>query len=361
MPKVEVAKAPEPEATETGVVSIPVTTVCADWPEPLRSEGFSAAESVLQIPAILLAASLAKGRAVYRWSQVRAWFQPPLTSDTDEFDATEISLPLKVVAPAFLAHSRPRASRKEVDLDEEIPALFNNGDAPAPAAVEEPIAAPEAEAEPVRLEAPRLSMTVEEAAVPAPVDAPLAFRLEEKTSEPAPAAPLVLKMELLEEPEPVAEAAPASIEAPPLTMPVAAAPAPILNGHAHALGTLFGRPQQQTWGPQEIIDAMVTLPGVAGAIVALREGLVVAAQLPAHMKGDTVAAFLPQIFARLNNYAQEMQLGEVEDVLLTTNGAHFQGYRMGEVYFAVLGIAGEALPWDAIRQVVHELQTQVSP
>jgi predicted regulator of Ras-like GTPase activity (Roadblock/LC7/MglB family) len=106
---------------------------------------------------------------------------------------------------------------------------------------------------------------------------------------------------------------------------------------------------------------MVTLPGVAGAIVALREGLVVAAKLPEHMKGDTVAAFLPQIFARLNNYAQEMQLGEVEDVLLTTNGAHFQGYRMGEVYFAVLGIAGEALPWDALRLVVHELQTQVSP
>ncbi len=53
-----------------------------------------------------------------------------------------------------------------------------------------------------------------------------------------------------------------------------------------------------------------------------------------------------------------MQLGQVEDLLLTVNGAHFQSYHMGDLYFAVLGKAGEALPWTELRVVVQELQKQ---
>ncbi len=106
------------------------------------------------------------------------------------------------------------------------------------------------------------------------------------------------------------------------------------------------------------MKSTAALPGVAGAIMALHEGLVIAAQLPEPLKADTVAAFLPQIFARLNTYAGEMKLGVVEDLLFTSNGAHFQIYRLGDVYFAVLGQPGEALPWDGLRLVVAELVRQ---
>lgn len=100
------------------------------------------------------------------------------------------------------------------------------------------------------------------------------------------------------------------------------------------------------------------LPTIAGAIVALQEGLVVTHKLPEGMKGEVVAAFLPQIFGRLNQYATEMKLGEIEEVLLSTRGAHFQAFRAGQVFFAVLGKKGKTLPAPALRLIAAELLAQ---
>ena len=54
-----------------------------------------------------------------------------------------------------------------------------------------------------------------------------------------------------------------------------------------------------------------------------------------------------------------MSLGPVEDLLLTTHGAQFQAYRMGEVYFAALAVPGESLPWQEVRLIAQELRTQI--
>ena len=124
------------------------------------------------------------------------------------------------------------------------------------------------------------------------------------------------------------------------------------------LGQLFHDPEKTQWTAQEIIERTAGLPGVAGAALALQEGLLIAARLPEAIKGETVAAFLPQIFSRLNHYTGEMNLGEVDDVLLSMNGAHLQAWRMGEVYLAVLGLPGAALPWEALQLVVQELKAQ---
>ena len=97
---------------------------------------------------------------------------------------------------------------------------------------------------------------------------------------------------------------------------------------------------------------------MAGAIVALQEGLQVATAMPEGVKGEVVAAFLPQIFARLNQYAGEMKMGEVDDLLFTTHGAHCQVYRLGFVYFAILGQPGAALPWHELRLISAELGRQ---
>ena len=82
--------------------------------------------------------------------------------------------------------------------------------------------------------------------------------------------------------------------------------------------------------------------------------------LPDGVKSDVVAAFLPQIFARLNQYAGEMRLGDVDDLLFTTHGAHCQIYRLGYVYFAVLGKPGESLPWHELRLISEELARQTN-
>jgi predicted regulator of Ras-like GTPase activity (Roadblock/LC7/MglB family) len=124
------------------------------------------------------------------------------------------------------------------------------------------------------------------------------------------------------------------------------------------VGDVFGQPLKVDWTPSEIVENTVKLPGVAGAIVALQEGLPVASSLPEGVKSDVVAAFLPQIFARLNQYSGEMKLGEVDDLLFTTHGAHCQIYRLGFVYLAVLGKPGESLPWAELRLISEELARQ---
>jgi len=127
------------------------------------------------------------------------------------------------------------------------------------------------------------------------------------------------------------------------------------------LGQLFGKPEKVAWTPAEIVEQTLHLPGVCGAIVALQEGLQVAHSLPEGIKSEVVAAFLPQIFARLNQYAEEMKLGEVDDLLFTTHGAHCQIYRLGFLYFAVLGRPGEPLPWRELRVIAEELARDAKP
>jgi predicted regulator of Ras-like GTPase activity (Roadblock/LC7/MglB family) len=126
------------------------------------------------------------------------------------------------------------------------------------------------------------------------------------------------------------------------------------------VGEIFGDPTKEEFTPAEIIAGTVKLPGVAGAIVALQEGLPVAHSLAEGIKSEVIAAFLPQIFARLNQYSGEMKLGDVDDLLFTTHGAHCQIYRLGFVYFAVLGKTGEGLPWHELRLIAAELARQTN-
>jgi len=144
----------------------------------------------------------------------------------------------------------------------------------------------------------------------------------------------------------------------PAQEPVQVAHSPAPDRLPETVGEIFHQPHKANWTPAEVVSGTVTLPGVAGAIVALQEGLVVSASLPEGVKSEVVAAFLPQIFARLNQYAGEMRLGDVDDLLFTTHGAHCQIYRLGYIYFAVLGKAGESLPWHELRLITEELARQ---
>lgn len=327
-----------------------ISALAENWPEPIRSEAFAMDGAQVALPAGPVTAGLAKGKVAFSWGQIRSWLNPAPATPTQAQEITELVLPLKIVAPAFLSHSKPKAPRKTYDLDESIPALFSGGQAPAPA--------PAAEPEPTPAPAP------EEPTVEAQTEAPPAEPLPPTPSVIAPPADLQTAA-----PEAPAEsAAEAEAPAPPAepetsapeqepeeVTPAAPVPAPPGIRAKQTLGELLGNPDKTHWSPPELVKATSAMPGVAGAVVGLQEGLLVAAHLPEHMKGDTVAAFLPQIFARLTNYAGEMKLGGVEEILFTTDGAHFQIYRSGEVYFAVLGKPGESLPWEGLRLIVEEL------
>ena len=280
---------------------MPIGLLATNWPEPIKTEVAAMNGATVSLPADDVTAGLAKGRVAFSWGSLRAWTQPAPSGASAANEDTELLLPLRVVAPAFLKHSKqPGQPKKRVEIDEEIPALFHGGNQPEGAATE-------------TIE-PRLSLAREE---PAPVP----------VSEPAPAAAPVV---------PVAE------------------PQPVPT--AQTVGELFGQPSKTDWTPAEIVQNVATLPGMSGAVVSMREGLLVAQSMPEGLKGEAFAAFLPQVFSRLNQYAGEMSLGEVDELTINAQGARCRLFRLGEVLFAALGRAGEPLPSQALRLCAEQLR-----
>ena len=166
--------------------------------------------------------------------------------------------------------------------------------------------------------------------------APVRARVQVDESIPLPFAP---------EPK---KAAPEPLSAP---VPVIA-PAPSAETSAGALG-LDGRI------PSEIVDRACTFNGVAGAIIALQEGVLVAAKLPPELQSETLAAFLPQVFTRVEQATTPMQIGELKNVTFTAGDRSWQIWKAGIVFFAALGRPNELLPASQLKLLASQLARQV--
>jgi predicted regulator of Ras-like GTPase activity (Roadblock/LC7/MglB family) len=94
-------------------------------------------------------------------------------------------------------------------------------------------------------------------------------------------------------------------------------------------------------------------------VVALEEGLVVAQKLPPGLSADTFAAFMPQIFGRLEKYTVEMQLGAATGITIETAHGPCHIARVGKIYFGTVGRAGERLP-DALCNLTGQLAAHSS-
>jgi predicted regulator of Ras-like GTPase activity (Roadblock/LC7/MglB family) len=99
----------------------------------------------------------------------------------------------------------------------------------------------------------------------------------------------------------------------------------------------------------------VALPGVAGSVVAMQDGLRVASQAPAELNPDTLAAFLPQIYERVSQCTRELRMGALNNVSFTVGNVPWKIFRVNAVYFAVFGRAGEQLPASQLAQLAAEL------
>jgi predicted regulator of Ras-like GTPase activity (Roadblock/LC7/MglB family) len=107
--------------------------------------------------------------------------------------------------------------------------------------------------------------------------------------------------------------------------------------------------------PKEIIERAMDLGGVAGAVVALPDGLRVASQVPADLNADTLAAFLPQIFDRVSQSTRELRMGALNNFNFTVGNVPWKIFRVNAVYFAAFGNAGEALPSAQLAALAAEL------
>ena len=138
-----------------------------------------------------------------------------------------------------------------------------------------------------------------------------------------------------------------------------AAPAPVpLPKPALQIGDIFGQPGKRDWTPNEIVQKTSGLRGVAGALIAMPDGLLVAGQLPAGLSGETIAAFLPQMFGRMTQYTKELKFKETDNLTLIVENVPLQIYKTGNLYFAVLGRAGEILPQLQLKIIAAALGPQ---
>ena len=107
--------------------------------------------------------------------------------------------------------------------------------------------------------------------------------------------------------------------------------------------------------PKEAVSRAAALNGVAGVIVALPDGLTVASQVPPDFSADTLAAFLPQIFDRMNQSAKELKMGALDNLNFTVGGVPWKILRVNGVYFAAFGRAGGQLPDAQLAALAAEL------
>jgi predicted regulator of Ras-like GTPase activity (Roadblock/LC7/MglB family) len=124
------------------------------------------------------------------------------------------------------------------------------------------------------------------------------------------------------------------------------------------IGEVFGQPGRKNWSPAELVQRTAKLPGVAGALIIMQDGLLVAAHLPPGLSGDGIAAFLPQMHTRVSQYAKELKLGESDDLTVVINHIPLRIFKVGNVYFAALGRAREPLPEPHLDLVASHLAPQ---
>ena len=280
-------------------------------------------DAKLALPTDFVEAALRKGRVVFPWKVLRSWIRPATVPGASAHDAIELELPLKVIAPLFIARKQMAAQiPANATVDEEIPNLFFGFPQPdaAPAEVTPPAA---------------------EAGLPI-----------------TPTAPIEM-LPLSESPES------------PTHLGVSSAPKPADTNyyiwddvsdttrlHAEEIkrqGVTGAEFVTRYASPNEIVSRAAGLDGVVGALIALPDGLMVASRIPVEMNGDTLAAFLPQIFSKVSQCTKELRLGELNNLNFTVGNVPWKIFRVNAIFFAAFGHAAQPLPTAQLAALAVEL------
>ena len=262
------------------------------WPEELKNEISNSALANVSVP---LAGNLVEA-GLKRGRVTMAWKQlrtlAKPSSPASPNDNVELDLPLKVIAPMFFAAQKNlQGARVKAAVSAEIPNLFFGFPQAAP---EPPVSAPK----PVEKKSTDTNFYVwgDSGEAPKSADNPFA----------------------------------------PPPMPQ--------TDFTHRFAS-----------PKDVVARAVELPGVVGAVVTLPDGLRVAGEVPAEFNADTLAAFIPQIFERMNQSAKELRMGALNNVSFTVGNVPWRIFRVNAVYFAAFGRAGEALPAAQLAALSGEL------
>ena len=352
---------PAPAASltmEPGAIYAPLNALSEQWPEGLRLEIIQSdlANAQVLLPRNVIEPALKRGRITFTWRNLRPLIKPtpPVASI---HDAIELELPLSVIAPLFFARQKTVArTQPTAQPPAEIPNLFfgfpqaESSPTPAPAKMPEPQSIEPQPVEPVLPEPQPIPPQLIRPTLPEP-------QLPRPAAEPKAIRPLL-------DPRPIR----------PMAKPAEAKPVDS-NYYIWSDDTEIVRADETEYKhtprpatdftsryatPKEIVGRAMELPGVAGVLVALPDGLRVASQIPAEFNADTLAAFLPQIFDRVSQSTKELRMGALNNFNFTVGNVPWKIFRVNAVYFAAFGCAGEALPSAQLAALAAELDRKKS-
>jgi predicted regulator of Ras-like GTPase activity (Roadblock/LC7/MglB family) len=292
MPFVQQPVAPPAKpTTHVDPLVVSLAPLAEAWPDAVRKElvDWNLVDTKVTLPGEAIELALKQGRIVFTWKTLRGWIKPPAPQRTSPADSVALELPLRVVAPLFLARQTDASKRHaKVAVDEDIPNLFfgfpQPENSPSPAA-----------------------------ATARPSDTN--FYVWDDSTESA-------RVDVTAE------------------------------KRGPSLGTQFVAKYAT---PNEVVSRAASLDGVAGALIALPDGLMVANQLPPDLNGDTLAAFLPQIFGKVSQSTKELRMGELNNLNFTVGNVPWKIYRVNSIFFAAFGRIGEPLPTAQLAALAGEL------
>ena len=149
--------------------------------------------------------------------------------------------------------------------------------------------------------------------------------------------------------------APAPAPTPGPTAPIPAAPTAPARPPVLTIGDALGNPSRTDWPPGDIVQATATLEGVAGAIVTMHDGFLVAGRMPPEYDLEAFAAFLPELHTRVNQYASDLKLAPNDIISVGIGDIPIRIYKTPSVFMAVLGRARHPLPLDRLGVIVKHL------
>ena len=121
-----------------------LTSLAEGWPEAMRQElvQLNLVDARVALPAEVVERALKQGRVAFTWKTLRSWIKPTPLPSVSAHDSTVLELPLKVVAPLFLARQKDvrQARRRRSRLTTTFPICSSVS--PQPAAGSAPVARP---------------------------------------------------------------------------------------------------------------------------------------------------------------------------------------------------------------------------
>jgi predicted regulator of Ras-like GTPase activity (Roadblock/LC7/MglB family) len=303
-----------------------LTALAEAWPEAVRHEvvQLNLVDAKVALPTEHVEHALKTGRIAFSWKTLRSWIRPAPLPTVSAHDGTVLELPLKIVAPLFLARKKEASTgQTKVSIDDDIPNLFfgfpqgdgNGTPAPIPAS---------------------------SGNTPPPIRTSQTGRIErtERTERPQrPQRPdhsekLDTNYYVWDDSSDTVRFQAEEVKQGP------------------SAGTRFVTKYAT---PNEVVSRAASLDGVAGALIALPDGLMVASRLPADLNGETLAAFLPHIFGKVSQCTKELRMGELNNLSFTVGNVPWKIFRVNAIFFAAFGRAGEAMSTSDLAALAGEL------